>query len=80
MRLFSQTMPYIFYASPLMGTPSIVRYDDWSYELGLPPFFDQNSESTSPSPNGEDDNDRGCGFFFILVVAILVVYYLWSNN
>ena len=61
----------------LNDTPSIVRYDDWSYELGLAPYFDPKSESASPSPKGgDDDDDRGCGFFFFLVAAILVAYYL----
>jgi len=64
---------------PFMDIQSITKYDDWSFELKLPPYFNQESDSTDNSSQGSDDGDgRGCGFFFILVVAILVMYYLMA--
>lgn len=79
MRINSKTMPNIVYTCPFMDTLSIARYDDWSYELKLPPYFNQESDFTDNSSQGGDNGGgRGCGFFFILVVAILVVYYLMA--
>lgn len=70
-----QNLAYMCHVNKLI----IARYDDWSYELKLPPYFDQESDSADNPPHGNYDGDgQGCGFFFILVIVILVVYYLMT--
>lgn len=80
MRIKSKTMPNIVYTNPFMDTLSISRYDDWSYELKLPPYFNQESDSTDNPSQGSDDGDgRGCVFFFILLAASIAAYYLMTK-
>lgn len=55
----------------------VLRYDDWSYELRLAPYFDKESMDC-PNANGHNGHDGGgCGIIGILVAAVAFVCILW---
>ncbi len=54
--------------------PRVVRYDDWSYELGKVEFEGE-KKYIPPYDNNNDGGDGG-GCFFALFVAIAIICFL----
>lgn len=49
----------------LNSWPHIIRYDDWSYELGIIEF-EKEEKSFNPVQNNNNEGGSGCAVFVIL--------------
>lgn len=61
----------------LNSWPHIIRYDDWSYELGIIEF-EKEEKSFNPVQNNNNEGGSGCAVFVILAIITAFVYYLIS--
>ena len=64
-------------ASNLYTWPNIIRYDEWSYELGIIEF-EKEEKSYNPVQGNNNDGGGGCAVFVVLVIITAFVYYLIS--
>ena len=64
-------------AGNLNTWPNIIRYDDWSYELGIIEF-EKEEKSYNPVQGNNNDGGSGCAVFVVLVIITAFVYYLIS--
>lgn len=58
--------------------PHIIRYDDWSYELGIIEF-EKEEKSFNPVQDNNNEGGSGCAVFVIIVLITAFVYYLIST-
>ena len=57
--------------------PHIIRYDDWSYELGIIEF-EKEEKSFNPIQGNNNEGGSGCVFFVVLTLIAALVYYFTS--
>lgn len=61
--------------SNLNSGTNIIRYDDWSYELGINEF--ENEEKCFiPVKDDNNNGGQGCAIFVLFLIITVFVYYL----
>lgn len=52
-----------------------LRYDDWSYEMGINEFENE-SKCSTPVQDNNNNGGQGCAVFVLFIIITVIAYYL----